>query len=140
MSQDPWGTGVEIADEQYCCAFCPTANDGSFAWNPIMDQEICGNCEREIYLAFVWPESQRGVVDLYPPVVRKMMDATGLSFRECQLLYLDNDISSLSVDIFEDDDDGTIKVFITPDGAEMTRSELLEKLRRTRKHILMKGI
>jgi hypothetical protein len=128
MSYDPWGTSLEVADEQYCCPFCPTANDGSFAWNPIMDQEICGNCEREIYLAFVWPESQRGVVELYPPVLKKMMEATGLSFRECQLLYLDNDISSLSQDIFEDENDGTIKVFITPDGAEMTGTELLEKL------------
>jgi len=124
----------EVEEEWSCCPFCPTADNGDFVWNPIIDQLICNKCERELFGTFVWPEFQGHIVDLYPPTVRSIMDMTGLSYRECQRIYLDHDISTLTQSIIEDDDEA-IKVFIAPDGSEMSPTELLERIKSIRRRI-----
>lgn len=129
MFYDPWGEGEELLDSQYCCAICPSANDGSFTWNPIFEQLICGDCDREISRVFLWPESQEGVVYLYPPVLREIMAITGRSYRECRRIYLEYRATDLARDIVEDSEDDVVKVIIAPDGSRITRSDLLARIK-----------
>lgn len=125
---DPWGASGEIMDAQYCCALCPTPNDGTFDWNPITEELICGSCDRALYHMFVWPASHAWLVELYPSVLLDVMARSGRSYRECRRIYLEYEAVSLTRDLLEDGGTEEIRLIMAPDGSSLTRSELLVRV------------
>ena len=128
MYQDPWGAGAEMQDGQYCCALCPHPNDGNFGWNPILEQLVCGSCDRELYHLFVWPGSRDRLVELYPPILLELMARSGRSYRECRRIYLEHESVCLTRDILEDQGSAGLKLIMAPDGSGLSCSELLAKV------------
>lgn len=82
-----------VDTELYCCPFCPTANEENFNWCSLIEQPICTECDQKLYGIFIWPRSQGDVVQLYPPILQSIIDSTGLNYKECRRLYVENEIS-----------------------------------------------
>ena len=86
--------GEEYCEEDPdCCQFCPTANDGNFLFDALTCQLICKECYVKLYEIFIWPRYQGSVLTLYPAILRTIMDATGLSYKECRRLFIEKEIS-----------------------------------------------
>lgn len=125
--QDPCGAGGEIQEGQYCCALCLHPNDGTFSWNPILEQLICGSCGRKLYHLFVRPASRAWLVELYPPIIVELMARSGRTYRECRRIYLEHEAACLTQEILDDEGTEGLKAIMAPDGSSLSCSELWAK-------------
>lgn len=72
--------------EGYRCPLCPEHEDEKFEWNVLLNAYVCQGCSHDIFSLLA---DDKRIDD---PVMDRLEEATGLSFYECQVVYLQEEI------------------------------------------------
>jgi len=72
--------------EGYRCPLCPDHDDDEFEWNSLLKAPVCRGCSHDIFSLLA---DDKRIDD---PVMDRLEEVTGLSFYECQVVYLQEEI------------------------------------------------
>ncbi len=81
----------------YHCPLCPDHEDDVFEWSDLLHAPICEGCAYDIHNAFMSQEDPRNIETIS---IEKIL---GLSFRECKLLYLQEQAEYLKYEKYREE-------------------------------------
>lgn len=81
----------------YRCPLCPNHEDELFEWSDLLRAPICEGCTYDIHNALLSPEDP-GCIE-----TEKIKNILGLSFDECKLLYMQEQIEHIKYDKFREE-------------------------------------
>lgn len=83
--------------QNYRCPLCPDHEDDVFEWSDLLHAPICEGCAYDIYNAFMSQEDP-GTVE-----TNRIKEILGLIFRECKLLYLQEQTEYLKYEKYREE-------------------------------------
>ena len=83
--------------QNYRCPLCPDHEDSVFEWSDLLHAPICEGCTYDIHSAFM---SQEDPETIETNSIKKIL---GLSFRECKLLYLQEQTEFIEYEKYQEE-------------------------------------